>query len=59
MAKRHKKAAHSVAKEFPSQASPMDVVSHPARNLPDPSGGVAGMTNPMTQMGAPMGDSVY
>ena len=59
MARKHKKASgHSVAKEFPGQASPMDVVNHPVRNLPDPTGGMA---NPMqaAMPGAPMGDSVY
>lgn len=57
MAKKRKHASgHSVAKEFPSQASPMDVVNHPVRNLPDPTGGMFNPTQ-AAMPGAPMGES--
>lgn len=58
MAKKHKKASgHTVAKEFPQQANPMDVVNHPVRNLPDPTGGMFNPAAGATMDGAPEGQS--
>lgn len=49
--KRKKTKSHTVAPEFPSQGTPMDVASHPLNNLPAPAGGaMSGQVLP----GAPM-----
>ena len=58
MAKKRKKSTHSVDKSFPGQASPMDVVNHPVRNLPDPTGGMFN-PNSAAMPGVPSDQSVY
>lgn len=39
MAKKAKKAKHTVSAGFPGMGAPMDITNHPANNLPAPQGG--------------------